>query len=557
VSTRGRLREGIDAFAAVWANRSLRRLQLANAGSVLGNWAYLVALLVYAYEQGGAADVALVSVLRLIPAALVSPFTSALGDRVSRKAVMIAADLLRAALMVGIGLVIAVGGPTGAVYALVTVAAVVATTFRPALAAMLPSLARTPEELTAANVSTSSVTSVGAVVGPMIGAVLLAATTVEAVFYFNAVTFVLSALLVAGVRLERAERAVKHPRNPLGREAIAGFAVLAADSRMRLLTALFSAQTLVGGGLAVFIAVTAFELTDAGQEGVGFLNTALGVGGILGGIAALGIIGRQRLASDFGLGLVLMGAPLALLGAVPGIWAGLLALGVIGLGNTVTDVSGFTLLQRSVPDEVLARAFGALQSLLLGALGLGALLAPLLIELLGARFCLIVVGSVLPALVAISWTSLRTIDGQLEGTPRELVLLERSTLFAPLPPQTLEALSVSLVRVETPAGTSVIRAGERGDRFYFVDAGSLHVEPLDGSPSTLEPGDGFGEIALLRDVPRTASVTASEDSVLYALDRDRFLAAVTGDVASLQAANDVIAIRLGTADPILAGSAVR
>jgi MFS family permease len=554
VSSRGRLRDGLDAFAAVWANRSLRRLQLANAGSVLGNWAYLVALLVYAYEQGGATDVALVSVLRLIPAALVSPFTSVLGDRISRRAVMIAADLVRAALMVGIGITIATGGPAGAVYGLVTVAAIVATTFRPALAAILPSLARTPEELTAANVSTTSVTSVGAVVGPMIGALLLAASTVEAVFYFNAVTFVWSALLLAGVHLRRAEVAVRPARNPLGREALAGFAALAVDSRMRLLTALFSAQTLVGGGLAVFMAVTAFELTDAGKEGVGFLNTALGVGGIIGGVAALGIIGRQRLATDFGIGLVLMGVPLALLGALPRFWTGLLALGLIGLGNTVTDVSGFTLLQRSVPDEVLSRAFGALQSLLLGALGLGAVLAPLLIELLGARLCLIVIGAVLPALVMFAWTSLRTIDGQLRGTWRELELLEGSPLFAPLPPQTLEALSVSLVRVEAPAGTPVIRAGDPGDRFYLVDAGSLRVEPVDGPSSTLGPGEGFGEIALLRDVPRTASVTAGEDSVLYALGRDRFLAAVTGDAASQQAANALVAFRLGTADLAPAGA---
>jgi MFS family permease len=548
VSTGGRLRDGLASFAAVWANRSLRRLQLANAGSVLGNWAYLVAMLVYAYEQGGASDVGLVSVLRLIPAALVSPFTSALGDRISRKAVMIGADLLRGLLMVGVGIVIAADGPAGAVYALITISAIVATTFRPALGAMLPSLARTPQELTAANVATSSVTSLGAVVGPMIGALLLAVTTVEAVFYFNAGTFAWSALLVAGVHAERDEGAIRPARNPLGREALAGFTALAADPRMRLLTALFSTQTLVAGGLTVFIAVTAFDLTDAGEEGVGLFNTALGVGGIIGGIAAIAIIGRQRLATDFGVGLILMGAPLALLGALPRIWVAVLTLGLIGLGNTITDVSGFTLLQRSVPDEVLSRAFGALQSLLLGALGLGALLAPVLIDALGARLCLIVAGAVLPVLVAVAWTSLHGIDSQLRRTGRELELLEGSPLFAPLPAQTLEALSLSLVRLEVPGGTPVITAGEPGDRFYLVDVGALEVDPVDGEPSTLGPGDGFGEIALLRDVPRTASVTASSESVLYALDRERFLAAVTGDVTSLQAADTVIAVRLGTAD---------
>src|SRR6187401_3416763 len=144
----------------------------------MGNWVYIVALFVYAYEQGGAAAVALVTVIRMVPAALAAPLTSSLADRFDRRRVMIVSDIVRAALMVLAAVTIWLDGPSAAVYCIVAVSSVTSTVFLPAEAALLPSLARTPGELTAANVAMSTVISIAEFVGPALGGLLLVATSV-------------------------------------------------------------------------------------------------------------------------------------------------------------------------------------------------------------------------------------------------------------------------------------------------------------------------------------------------------------------------------------------
>jgi hypothetical protein len=271
------------------------------------------------------------------------------------------------------------------------------------------------------------------------------------------------------------------------------------------------------------------------------------VGGLVGGAVALALVGRRRLAGDFGLGLLLFGGPLALIPAVPALAPVLVLFAAVGIGNTLVDVAATTLLQRSVADDVLARAFGTLQSLLLGAMAVGSLLAPLLVEGIGDDAALVALGVALPLLALASVRRLRAIDARGVEPTRELELLLGSPLFAPLPPRALEQLAGMLEPIEAPAGTILVRAGERGDRYFLVDEGQVRVEPVAAEATTLGPGEGFGEIALLRDVPRTATVTALDDSRLRALGRDDFLAAVTGSAPSLAAADEVISTRLATA----------
>jgi MFS family permease len=537
----------VAAARAVVANRDLRRLQLAGVGSVLGNWAYVVGLLVYAYQEGGVAAVGLVTVLRMLPAALAAPLISVLADRRSRRWVMIGSDVVRAALMALVALVIAQGGPAWAVYALITASAITATAFRPAQAALLPALARTPEELTAANVAASAIASAGSIAGPALGAALLAVSNVQLLFLLNALSFVWSALLLLGVREPAGTARARRARNPLGREALAGFGALARDRGLRFLTLLYGAQTVVGGALGVVVTVTAFDLLDGGDPEVGLLYTAFGVGGLVGGAVALALVGRRRLAGDFGLGLLLFGGPLALIPALPALAPVLVLFAVVGIGNTLVDVAATTLLQRSVADDVLARAFGTLQSILLGAMAVGSLLAPLLVEGIGDDAALVALGVALPLLALASLGRLRAIDARGVEPTRELELLLASPLFSPLPPRALEQLAATLEPVEAPAGTVLVRAGEHGDRYYLVEGGRVRVEPVAAEATTLGPGEGFGEIALLRDVPRTATVTALEDSRLRTLGRDDFLAAVTGSAPSLAAADEVISTRLATA----------
>jgi MFS family permease len=297
----------------------------------------------------------------------------------------------------------------------------------------------------------------------------------------------------------------------------------------------------------VLVVVTAIELLGLGRQGVGWLNSAFGVGGLLGAAAAFALVGRRRLANDFGVGIVIWGAALALIGAFPTPAAALLLLGTIGIGNTLVDVAGITLMQRAVDDEVLARVFGALESLLVGTLALGAILAPVLIHAIGVRASLIAVGSVLPVLALLAWRRLARIDRLAVAPEDRMELLRAIPIFAALPAVTLERLASSLEEARLPAGSIVFRQGERGDRFYVVRSGEAVVAVDGRAASKVGPGGYFGEIALIHDVPRTATVTAESDVELLSLERDVFIGAVTGHAPSLEAANAVIgAYRLGS-----------
>jgi MFS family permease len=537
------LRESLRALGDVFGNPGLRRLQFAWIGSVTGDWAYAIALGVFAYEAGGATAVGLVALLRFLPSAVVAPFAAVLADRYPRQRVMLAADAIRAAALAGAATVALAGGPVAVVYALAALVAVVSTAFQPAQAALIPTLARDPRELTAANVASSTIESVGGL--------LLAVTSPGVVFAATAGAFVWSGLNVARIpatppaRGEVAEEA-------LHREVLAGFRAIFAVPSLRLVVCLYSAQTLVAGALNVLLIVAAIELLDLGRSGPGLLNSAVGIGGIIGAAVALGLVGLRGLGTAFAFGLVLWGLPLILFGAWPETAAAIVFLGLLGVGNTLVDVSGLTLLQRTAPEEVLGRVFGVLESLVVGTLGLGAIIAPLLISLFGVRWALVATGLLLPALALVSWARLRRIDERTVVPERELELLRSLPLFAPLPPATLEHLARSLVRVPAAAGTQITRQGEVGDRFYLVDNGEMDVLIEGEVISSLGPGDHFGEIALLRDVPRTATVTARTDASLLALERDEFVSAVSGHPVSREAADAVVAARLGRLRPGLA-----
>jgi predicted MFS family arabinose efflux permease len=548
---RERLGESIAAFRGNFGNPGLRRIQLAGMGSVMGLWAYSVALAVYAYEAGGAKAVGVVTLVRAIPAAISAPFTSTLADRLPRIPFLVVTNLGRSGSIGAAGAVALAGGSEWLVYCLAGLASILGTAFLPAESALLPDLARTPEELTAANVVRSTIDSVGTFAGPAIGGALLAFWSPGTVMLVSAAAFVWGAALVALIRVtaKQREREAGGPSGGFLREAVAGFEVIGRDRRLRVVVGLYAAQTLVAGAaLGVLVVVTALDLLSWGNSGVGVLNAAMGVGGILGSLAAAALIGRKRLASDFGLGIVLWGAPLAAIGVWPHAWVALVGLAVLGLGNTLVDVGGLTLLQRTAPPDVIGRVFGVLEMILVGMIGLGAVIGAALVDGIGIRWSLVVTGAFLPALALVSWRALARIDAE-SPVPAKLDLLERIPIFSSLPAPTLERLASDLETVPAAAGTVVIRQGDHGERFYIVESGRLRVS-LDGSPGReLGPGDSFGEIALLRDVPRTATVEAVTDTQLQALGREAFLDAVTGHAPSARAADAVVGARLGLAVP--------
>jgi len=533
--------DSLRAFGAVFANPTLRRLQLAGVGSTLGLWAYGVGLAVYAYDSGGARAVGILYAVRWGTAALAAPWLSLIPDRRSRRQVMVTADLTRVVLLAAMAALAASGAPAVSVFVLAVLSSVVSTMFAPAQGALLPSLVTTPEELTAANAVMNTVASVGMFAGPAVGGVLLAVSGPSSVFAVTAGTFLWSAVCV--MRVPRDPRPPAEP-TPVASALLAGFRAIAHNPALRVVIGLTTAQTTVAGALEVLLVVVAFRFVHAGSSGVGWLNTAIGVGAVLGVVAVAALAGRKRLAGDIGLGVLLWGLPLVLLALWANLGFALVLFGVIGLGNTLVDVAGMTLLQRSADDEVLGRVFGVLESLALATIALGSLVAPALVSWLGTRGALVVVGAFLPIVLVPSWPAMRRIDASAKIASEAIELFRVLPLFSPLPPPVLERLASLAAVVTVRAGTDVFRQGDAGDRFYVIADGEAHVV-IDGEPtSTLAGGDFFGEIALLRDVPRTATVTAGDALRLYALERDDFIAAVTGHAPSREAADSIVAARL-------------
>jgi predicted MFS family arabinose efflux permease len=539
---RRRLSESLTAFRDVYRNQNLRRLQLAFAGSVAGQYAFAIAIAVFAYRHGGATSVGVMALVRTIPAAVLAPFVSGFGDRFRQERVMLAADVLRALLVSSIALVVFAHGPIVLVFFLAAFGPICGTAFHPAEAALLPTLARTPEELTAANVSTATIESVGSFIGPALGGLALAAWGVGPTLLLTVGTYIWSALMVVRVHPDRSAVVPREEAAPGSAvaEAFAGFRAVLADRNLRVIMGLFGAQTVVAGAMGVLVVVTALQLLDLGTAGVGWLYAATGVGGIIGAGVTMVLVGRRRLAGDFGIGLLLWGIPFLIMGIWPNAVVALLMLGVLGIGNTLVDVSGLTLLQRNAPEAVRSRVFGVFESMVAGTIGLGAILAPLLIAVAGIRVALVATGLFLPILAGLLWRRLVSLDS---GDPAHLDLLRSLPLFAPLPPQALERLARSLEPVRVAAGEVLFHAGDEGDRFYVIESGELAIELATGT-KTEGPGGWVGEIALLRDVPRTATVRAVTDADLLALDRDEFLGAVTGHDPANVAANEIVGERL-------------
>lgn len=541
-----RLRDSLTAFAAVGRNANLRSLELAWTASIVGHYAYLIAVSVYAYGIGGESAVGLIFLARLIPAALVAPFAGMLGDRYPRERVLVYTNVTRVLLIGAAAVAVFADADPWVVYGLSIAATIATTPFRSSQAALTPSLARTPEELTAANAVASGVESIAVFAGPALAGVLFAVASTGLVFTITAMLLLISTFFLFLIHVERKEQ----PRRELEAstimaERLAGFTTLGRNPPLRLMMVLLTAQTATFGAAQVFIVVLALQVLDLGDGGVGYLNAAIGIGAFVGAVGALSLTGARRLSPAFLTGIVLIGVPLMAIGVWQEVAVAVVALALMGIGSSLVDVAGLTLVQRSVPDDVLARVFGVIQMLWSASIGIGAALVPVLIAWLGIQGAFIAVGAFLPLLVLLLGAKVARIDAEADAPDAdELRVLASVPIFAPLPGGSLEHLAARLIPLRVDAGTVIVREGDAGDRFYIVAEGEIEVSQYDRAVSELAPGGYFGEIALLRDVPRTTTVTARTDAVLYALDRDDFLAAVTGHPQSAEAAETVMSARL-------------
>ena len=553
---RGALRDTWTSLRSVFSNPALRRIELALAGSMIGDWAYATAVVVWAYGVGGARLVGIWMAVRYLLMAIVSPLGASLADRLPRKLVLIGSDLVRAALAVIAAIALFTDAPDAVIIVVATVLSLVGCIFRPAQMAWMPSLTRRPEELTAANGASSTIESLAFFLGPALGALLVTATSVQVVFLLNAATFLLSALLVWGIHPiagptpgdegKDADEDEGGPQEGMLSEMAGGFRHIARDRDLVMVAILVCTQTIVAGATAVFGVVLAVDILDTGPQGVGIIDSVFGVGAILGGFYAIGRATRNRLASDLALGTVLWSLPLLLIVAYPSPVTVFASAILLGFGNPLVDVNFATIVQRLTPDAVLGRVFGAYEGALIAGMALGSAVTPFLISSFGLQWALAILALVvgIPALAFIP-RCLR-LDGTLRA-PEGTTLLRGISIFSPLSPVKIESLAGSLTTETAAAGTAVVREGDVSDRFLVIVSGRVEVTQ-DGEHVRFEgPGEFFGEIGLLRDVPRTATVTAIEDTTLYSLARDDFLDAVRGVDESLAAADDVVMRRLARA----------
>ncbi len=507
-------------------NGAMTRALLSFGAAFTAEWAFTVAIGLVAFADGGAVAVGLVGLLRLIPAAVLAPLIATYADRVPRERVLVASSAVRGIATLAAAAVLATDGPTAVVYGLAIVSTIAFTPFRASHSALMPSLCRTPDELTSVNVVRGALDSVSVIVGGMVAAVLIAAADVAAVLVFAGICALVSAALVVRLSYERIPVTASGPRR-LSTEVREGLAAVASYPGVGVVVGLVVLQAAIRGAFTVFVVVVAIDLLGGSESDVGVLTGAIGVGALLGSLACTRLVGSRAMTRWLGIAIVLWGAPLAVMGLLPYGLVALLAAGVIGVGNAMVDVTAFTLLARMTPNEVLARVFGVLESLGALAVGLGAILAPVTIGLLGARGALVAVGAVTPIVCVLWWRRLTLIDGYVGVRTDAILLLRRVPMLRPLPVPIIELLARGLTNRRLSAGDVVFSAGDEGEDFYVISDGTVEVLDRAHLVQTLGAGDGFGEIALLGDGPRTMTVRAASAVELSAISGPDFLSAVT------------------------------
>ena len=554
----------LGVLSAVFRNALLRRLEIAYLLFAFGEWSTWVAMIVYAYGRGGPGEAGIVVFVQLAPSVLLAPAVASLGDRFPRDGVLFATYAAQAVLMAATAAGLGGAAPPLLIYALATITATLVALSRPIHSALTPEVVASPDDLTAANVVSGMAESAGSLVGPLGAGVLIGLGGPAAVFVAASAGNVIGTLAVLGVARRRAA-ARRHGSledlvpalEPMGegpgsgggwrdsaRELAGGLAAIFADDRLRGVVLVATWATFLVGAMDILYAVLAIELMGLDGGGVGFVGAIGGVGAILGSVAGLLLIGRERLGVSLAGSALLFGAGIATIALATETVAAATLLVLAGIGAGLTNVGALTLIHRLAGDDVMSRVFGVLQGLMMGATALGALAVPLTISLVGNRATFAVAGLSLPLVLLLVGRAILRGDRLDPGRAAELRLLRGVPMLAPLSGPVLERLAGAIERRPVATGATVIREGESGDRFYVVERGTLEVTVGGRAVRRLGPGDGFGEIALVRDVPRTATVTALEEASLVEIGRGPFVEALGGQARSRTIAAGLVDERL-------------
>ena len=530
------------AFSSLAGNTALLRVLAAYLLFILTEYAVWIAMLVFAYNRGGTAVAGLVAVAQLAPAAVVAPVAASLPDRRSPVVMLAGGYLAQVAGMAGTAAAIGAGAPLAA-YAAAVFASTAVTTTRPAQSALIPSLAATPDQLTAANVVAGWLEAAGAAAAGLLVGVLISLAGVGSVFAVCAGLGLAAALLVASLRAPSLAAQAEADADASTAGVAEGLRLAVRQPRLRLMLALLTADAVVVGALDLLVVILALTVLGRPPSWAGYLEFAFGAGAVLAATVSALLVGRRLGGPILAAALGLSGA-LAVVAFGPGLAGTVILLAVAGAGHLLLEVATRTLLQRSVPPRLIGRIFGVLEGFTMAGLAVGALLVPALAHLGGSRLAVLGVAAVLPLAAVAGGRAVFRLDAGTAVPVVEIALLRSLPLFAELPAPAIEGLAAALRPVRLEAGAVLIRQGDPGDAYFAIAAGELDAEQDGHFLGRYGRGDGVGEIALLRAVPRTATVTAHTAATVYQLDRDLFLTAVLGHAPTRRQAEGIAAARL-------------
>ena len=539
------------------SNEGIRRLEASWALGIAADTGLLVVLLVVVFTRDGIVAAGALGAVRMVPAVLSGMLAGASIERFRGERVLLAVGLTRAAASGLCVLVIAVGASTLLLFALAAIVAAAGAVVRPTQATLMPAVARSPSELVAANMTWSTGEGLGGLVGPFVAGLLVASGRPELGALAASLTFLASALSVARLRFEQALDATGGAGDAAGgirlldglrawrRRPVVGWTMLGVFS-----------QVLTRALMAPLIVVAAIELLSMGEAGVGLLNAALGLGGLVGAVFAVTLTRTDRLVRTQCAALAYWGAPIAVIGLLPWPAVALAALIVVGIANAVFDVALFTIMQRGTANDERAPVFSVFEGLVGLATVSGSILAPVLLAAFGIRGALAITGAILPIVALIIYARISRADRVTVVDEPRLELLREVHAFAELPLTAFERLVTDLEPLAFEPGQAIMREGEPGDRFVVIEAGEVEVSASGTPMQRLGRGAGLGEISLLRRSPRTATVTALTRVTAFAIPGSCFVAAVSGPAAAavterIAAAN----LRRGAAGAAGAGGA--
>ena len=556
-----------SVFREAFRNPALRRVSGAYALFVTAEFGIWITLLVFAYDHGGASAITVMVLVQLLPCIVLAPVIGAFVDLSRPSGVLRVGYALQAISMAGVAAAIGAGAPTVVVFVLAPLTAISLTMTRSPHAAVLPAVVRTPDEFTAANVMTGWADGLASLVGPAFAGLLLSVNGAGTAVAANATMSMLALLMVVRVEgpaaarmaevvdapggtedrpnwISRAAAQVARQASALRTVTSANVVTALRDPHVRVLLALHTFYFVIIGTLDLMCVVLAVDTLQLGPGGAGYLNAALGGGALLALLVTAFLVGRRRLSNTLTSALVMAVVALALISAVPHVVPVVLLICAVGLAGAVFDTTGRTLLQRSAPSDAIAGTYSILESLLDLGVVLGAILVRVALAIGGVKAALLAPAVCAVLLLAVLWRRLKRIDSSATVPQVEIQLLRSIPIFAALPAPSIEGLARQLVPVTVEVATVVIREGEAGDCYYAVADGELAISRSERHLKTVSRGDGFGEIALVHDVLRTATVTALTPALLYSLQKEPFVEVLTGHVAASSAVQSLIVRRL-------------